>query len=116
MYLIMSDEDLDQVLDKLQRYNQINDTVSEVIQCLVQNVRTLKRESEVLNTQLKRAEKALKSAGYEDCGGMEWKPPLGPNPFKQRLYNELVVKLAKRFSNYPSNNDFKPLIDQLCCE
>lgn len=34
----------------------------------------------ILHRKLDRAVRALERAGFTDCGGQEWKPPLGPVP------------------------------------
>ena len=114
----MTDEELEQ---EFLQYNVKQPDVAR----LISNIKELRSKLtetfvKLENTEwkLQRAEKALKSAGYEDCGA-ELKLPPDINPFKQRLHNELLIKLAKRFSNYQgdslyTNSDLRLLIDQIC--
>jgi hypothetical protein len=50
---------------------------TELAQILVANTAASKDET---SQDLARAENALLSAGFTDCGGQEWKPPIGKPP------------------------------------
>ncbi|MCA3007922.1 MAG: hypothetical protein INH34_06115 [Phycisphaerales bacterium] len=45
-------------------------------------VAQLQREADALRSRLERAERNLKAAGFEDRGGKDWAPPIGPSPLR----------------------------------
>lgn len=57
---------------------------------------------EQLESELAKAKRLLVRSGFEDKGGLEWKPPLGPAPFWHDVkeppsdYRQLVGLLKRR--------------------